>query len=220
MYRKDFDYIEMYAMLDKAIASNLTQSKMYLIIGQAVCSREEKGAAVAAAEYLQAKYPDMRGFSPRNLRRMREFFHTYAQEKELLSLAMQISWTQNVTILEANLTAQERAWYLQQTIIHNWSKNTLLQNIKNELHKDALSVSSAADNANQSEATGDHQAEISEAETVPSVSKNSRGELSGTSGSAYFFQSLFPMCLPYRTPPLNIAQMTPLIRQPILHRLC
>lgn len=133
--RKPVDYTEMYSVLDRAANSSLTQTEMYLVIGQAVCSREEKGAAVAAATYLQTNYPDMRGFSPRNLRRMREFYRTYAQHKELFPLTMQISWTQNVTILEANLTTQERAWYLQQTAIHNWSKRTLIQNIKEELHK-------------------------------------------------------------------------------------
>ena len=42
-------------------------------IGKAISQRPEKGAAVAAAEFLQAKFPDRTGFSPRNVRRMRDF---------------------------------------------------------------------------------------------------------------------------------------------------
>lgn len=41
--------------------------------GRAVWRRTEKGAAVAAAAYLREQYPDIQGFSPRNLRRMCDF---------------------------------------------------------------------------------------------------------------------------------------------------
>ena len=49
----------------------------------AVCTRPEKGAAVMAAEHLQASCPESKGFSPRNLRRMREFYRAYADSREL-----------------------------------------------------------------------------------------------------------------------------------------
>lgn len=63
--RKPVDYSEMYELLDKALAGMPAQMKLYTLIGQAVSTREEKGAAVAAAEYLQERYPDISGFSPR-----------------------------------------------------------------------------------------------------------------------------------------------------------
>ena len=40
-------------------------------IGKAIGQRPEKGAAIAAAEFLQANFPDRTGFSPRNVRQMR-----------------------------------------------------------------------------------------------------------------------------------------------------
>ena len=46
----------------------------YYEIGRPVSDRPEKGSAVAAAEYLTGTYPDVSGFSPRNIRRMREFY--------------------------------------------------------------------------------------------------------------------------------------------------
>lgn len=108
--------------------------QMYALIGKAVNSREEKGAAVAATEYLKKHYPDIPGFSPRNLRRMREFWRTYGHDTEALNLAMQIGWTQNVVILEAELTMEERTWYLREVTVHDWSKTILAQNIKNKIH--------------------------------------------------------------------------------------
>ena len=40
-------------------------------IGKAIGQRPEKGAAIAAAEFLQTNFPDRTGFSPRNVRKMR-----------------------------------------------------------------------------------------------------------------------------------------------------
>ena len=132
--RKPTDYTDMYAALDKAVSGDHTQMQMYALIGQAVSSRKEKGAAVTAAEYLQERCPGIPGFSPRNLRRMREFYHTYGQEEAALNLAMQIGWTQNVVILEAELTNQERTWYLKQVVAHGWSKKVLAEYIQNGVH--------------------------------------------------------------------------------------
>lgn len=72
--RKNIDYSEMYATLDRIMTAVLPQMELYCEIGKAVCLRTEKGAAVAAAEYLSKQYPDVEGFSPRNLRRMRDFY--------------------------------------------------------------------------------------------------------------------------------------------------
>ena len=124
----------MYFALDKAVSIPCIQLEMYTMIGQIVSSRDEKGAAVAAAEYLHNRYPDMSGFSPRNLRRMRDFYRTYAQDSSLLNLAMQVGWTQNIVILEADLTIQERRWYLTQVTLYTWSKKQLMDNIQNNLH--------------------------------------------------------------------------------------
>ena len=70
--RKPTDYVTMFTTLDTLMAAQLPQMEMYCEIGRLVSGRVEKGAAVAASEYLQAAYPAAEGFSPRNLRRMRD----------------------------------------------------------------------------------------------------------------------------------------------------
>ena len=109
---KPTDYSEMYTAMDHAMALELSQMNLYCELGRIVSLRPEKGAAVAAAEYLSEYYPQSKGFSPRNLRRMRDFFRTYGDKSELLKAAMELNWTQNVVILEAELTEHERLWYL------------------------------------------------------------------------------------------------------------
>ena len=132
--RKPTDYSAMYVALDRLMDEELPQVELYFEIGRAVCTRTEKGAAVAASEYLQAAYPETIGFSPRNLRRMREFFRIYENVPELHRLAMKIGWTQNVVILEAELTMEERAWYLRAAEQFSWSKKELADQISASAH--------------------------------------------------------------------------------------
>ena len=136
--RKQIDYSEMYTAIDKAMAQMLPQMELYGAIGKAVSARSEKGAAVAAAEYLNANYPDARGFSPRNLRRMRDFYRTYEADPTVLALAMRVGWTQNVVILEADLTMEERQEYLKAVLQFGWSKLELIEKIENRSHEETV----------------------------------------------------------------------------------
>lgn len=104
--------------------------ELYCEFGRLICSRPEKGAAVAAAAYLAEKYPDQAGFSARNVRRMRDFYRMYENTPELLAQAMHLGWSQNVMIFEADLTIEDRAWYLQAAEQLGWSKLTLQKKIE------------------------------------------------------------------------------------------
>lgn len=108
--------------------------KLYREIGRLVCGRRSKGAAVAAAEYLNSAYPDVSGFSPRNLRRMRDFYRTYANNPEVMAEAMSIGWTQNVVILEAELTFQDKLRYIRAVRRFGWSKAALTEKIASAAH--------------------------------------------------------------------------------------
>ena len=57
--RKSADYSAMYRELTEILARNLPQMNEIHAIGNAVSQRPEKGAAVAAAEFLQANFPDL-----------------------------------------------------------------------------------------------------------------------------------------------------------------
>lgn len=124
--RKNIDYSDMFAALDALMATNLPQMEMYHEIGRLVSDRREKGAAVSSAEYLQSTYPDMIGFSPRNLRRMREFYRAYADTPEVMDETMSLGWTQNMVILEADLTTRGRLWYIRAALRFGWSKSVLV----------------------------------------------------------------------------------------------
>ena len=107
--RKPVDYGTMYRELAAILARNLLQMDEIYAIGKAISQRPEKGAAVAAAEFLQANFLDRTGFSPRNVRRMRDFYKTYENDQTLLRLAMKIGWTLNVVIMEAERCSAGKA---------------------------------------------------------------------------------------------------------------
>ena len=134
--RKPTDYTTMFTTLDKLMAAQLPQMELYCKIGRLVGSRSEKGAAVAASEYLQAAYPAVNGFSPRNLRRMRDFYRMYGDAPELLAAAMRLNWTQNVAIMEVGLTMDERCWYIRKAAESGLSKTELLRMIERAEHSE------------------------------------------------------------------------------------
>ena len=143
--RKPTDYTIMFAALDALMAAQLPQMELYREIGRVVSGKAEKGAAVAASEYLQMTYPAVEGFSPRNLRRMRAFYATYEESPEITRLAMSLGWTQNVAILEGCGSSEERAWYIRAVLRFGWKKAKLLAAIESQawLHSslDAQAVS-------------------------------------------------------------------------------
>ena len=136
--RKPVDYGTMYRELTAILAQNLPQMDEIHAIGKVIHQRPEKGAAVAAAGFLQANFLDRTGFSPRNVRRMRDFYKTYENDQTLLRLAMKIGWTLNVVIMEAELTREIRKWYLEQARERQWSKAVLLEKLASAAHLEKL----------------------------------------------------------------------------------
>ena len=130
--RKPIDYSILFSEIDKLVAEQLPQMELYCKIGRLVSGRAEKGAAVAASEYLKMTYPDVEGFSPRNVRRMRTFYAAYEESPEIMQLAMNLGWTRNVAILEKCSSNEERAWYIQAVLRFGWKKGKLLEAIESQ----------------------------------------------------------------------------------------
>ena len=128
----------MYEALDMLMAMQLPQMELYCVIGKTVCQRAEKGATVMASEYLNNQYPDVKGFSPRSLRRVRDFYRTYENHSALLSRAMKLGWIQNVVIMEADLIMDLREWYMKAAEQFGWSKTELIANIAANAHENVV----------------------------------------------------------------------------------
>ena len=97
--RKPVDYGTMYRELTAILAQNLPQMDEIYAIGKTISQRPEKGAAVAAAEFLQTNFPDRTGFSPRDVRRMRDFYRVYENDQTFIQQALKIGWTLSILII-------------------------------------------------------------------------------------------------------------------------
>ena len=132
--RKHIDYSDLFKSLSEAVESGVEQMELYAEIGRLVALRTEKGAAVAASEFLQEQYPEKNGFSARNIRRMRDFYLAYRDDHACMQVAMELNWTQNVVILE-DCEPVNRAWYLNAAHRNHWTKAQLVEAIEQELHQ-------------------------------------------------------------------------------------
>jgi len=72
----------------------------------------------------------VRGYSPQNLWKMRQFYLEYKDETDLIKLALEIPWGHNMLIIHKLKDEDERAYYLKSTSQMAWSRAILLNQIK------------------------------------------------------------------------------------------
>lgn len=84
-----------------------------------------KGTVVQLAAYIAQREPGLRGFSPQNLWRMRQFFVTYRDDPKLSPLVRVLPWTHNLIVLGQSKRREEREFYLRMAVQEHWSKREL-----------------------------------------------------------------------------------------------
>ncbi len=101
--------------------------------------RENWGAKIIdrLAADLKTAFPEMKGFSPRNLKYMRAFAEAWPEEAFVQHAVAQIPWGHNVRILDYVKDRSAREWYVQATVEHGWSRNVLVHQIESGAHKRA-----------------------------------------------------------------------------------
>lgn len=115
----------------KAIkAVNAELIDLYWQIGAYISQKVEdsnwgKSVVEKLAEYIQKKEPGTRGFSDKNLWRMKQFYETYKDSSKLSPVVREISWTNNLLIFSRCKTAEEREFYLKLTKKEKYSKREL-----------------------------------------------------------------------------------------------
>jgi predicted nuclease of restriction endonuclease-like (RecB) superfamily len=127
-----------HAQVRAAISVNKELVLLYWQIGREILARQQQhgwGAKVIErlSKDLRDAFPDIKGFSPRNLKYMRAFAETYLDEQFVQQLAAQMPWFHNCVILDKVKEKIEREWYIRQTIQHGWSRNILVHQIESGL---------------------------------------------------------------------------------------
>lgn len=84
---------------------------------------------------LMREFPEMKGFSPRNLKYMRRFAQAYPDESIVQEVLAQITWYHNITILDKVKDTVARNFYVRAAIQHGWSRNVLVHQIESGLYE-------------------------------------------------------------------------------------
>ena len=76
-------------------------------------------------DFMKRKYPTLKGFNRAGIYRMKQFYETYKDSEIVAPLVRQISWTNNVLILGATNSMEEKEFYIKMCIKNNYSKREL-----------------------------------------------------------------------------------------------
>ena len=128
------------AQIRAAASVNRDLIRLYWDIGRQIVLRQEHekwGEAVIErlAADLQKAFPEMKGFSARNLWRMRAFYRAYSEKEAILPQPVaEIPWGHNIIILEKVKARPERIWYARSTLEYGWARSILDLQIDADLY--------------------------------------------------------------------------------------
>ena len=121
-----------------ALAVNAELIQLYHRIGREILERQTNHGwgskvIVRVADDLKAAFPDMKGFSPRNVKYMRYFAEHCPEGNFGQQAAAQLPWFHIVTLL-TKAEPEQREWYALQCVSLGWSRLSLEQNLTSRLH--------------------------------------------------------------------------------------
>ena len=128
------------ARLKAMLSANAALVMLYWHIGNAILVRQSSegwGAKIIDRLSFDLKnaFPDMQGFSPRNLKYMRVFAEAYPDSEFVHRLCAQIPWKTNVTLIEKVKDRDWRTWYAEKVLENGWSRVVLVHQIESALHR-------------------------------------------------------------------------------------
>jgi predicted nuclease of restriction endonuclease-like (RecB) superfamily len=128
------------ARLRATLSVNRELVLLYWHIGREILQRQAAagwGAKVIErlANDLKHAFPEMNGFSARNLKYMRAFAEAWPEDSFVQQVAAQIPWFHHCVLLDKVKPVEAREWYIRQTYEHGWSRNVLVHQIETGLYQ-------------------------------------------------------------------------------------
>jgi predicted nuclease of restriction endonuclease-like (RecB) superfamily len=119
-------------------AVNAELINLYWNIGEHISKKIEQSewgdsVVIELANFIQTKEPEIKGFSDKNIWRMKKFYETYKDFPKLSTLLREISWSHNLTIFSRCKTVEEKEFYLKLAKQENYSFRELERQISASL---------------------------------------------------------------------------------------
>lgn len=128
--------------LKAAVAVNVSLLQFYWDLGADIVARQAdqvwgSGFLEKLSQELMQEFPEVKGFSKRNLEQIRRWYSFWNREpaiaKQAASQLLSIPWWHNVVIAGKCPTHAEALYYVQQTQAHGWSRAVLVHQIESGL---------------------------------------------------------------------------------------
>lgn len=122
---------------------NAETINLYWEIGEEIYRQQtEKGWGKSIVQVLskelQKEFTGAKGYSAANLWRMRNFYLTYCESAKLAPLVRELSWSNNVVIMEKCKDDLQREFYIQMAKRYGWTKRILTNFIENQTYEKYL----------------------------------------------------------------------------------
>ena len=122
------------------LASNAVMVLLYWDIGRSILDKQaDQGWGSRVIDRLAADlrdaFPEMKGFSPRNLKYMRAFAAAWPDRKIVQASLAQLPWYHHIALLEKLDSPEPRLWYAAKTLEQGWSRNILAVQIDTQAHR-------------------------------------------------------------------------------------
>lgn len=116
--------------------------KGYWAVGREILDRQaDQGWGTKVIDRLSAdlrrRFPDAKGYSPRNLKYMRAFAAAWSLEAIVQAPLAQLPWYHHLALLDKLDRSDQREWYAAASLEHGWSRNVLAHQIDTRLHERA-----------------------------------------------------------------------------------
>ena len=113
------------AQYDALKVVNKELINLYWDIGRSIVAKQDtlkwgKAVVETLAKDLQKEFPGIQGFSVQNLWNMRQFYSSYKDNAKLQPLVGEISWTNNVIIMQRCKDDIQREFYIKITKKFGW----------------------------------------------------------------------------------------------------
>lgn len=124
------------SQIKAAIAVNQELLRLYWFLGERIVTKQKESAwgdgfLAQMSRDLQAEFPEMKGFSKRNLEFIRQWYLFWSESPTIVQqLVSQIPWGHNITIINKIKNLDQALFYAQKTIQNNWSRSVLIHQIE------------------------------------------------------------------------------------------
>ena len=118
--------------------ANSSMTCLYWNIGRGILKKQEEegwGTKIIdrMAKDLKDAFPEMSGFSPRNIKYMRKFADSCPDFEIVQRVVAQIPWRTNISLMDKLKDEESRIWYAYKVIENGWSKTILDLQIESRL---------------------------------------------------------------------------------------